>query len=71
MAHGKTLDLRAIKPARPQFVHEHPEPVKVKRGKLLFWRKPGGMVAYVATESTRDRSLRGKARIRARKAARR
>lgn len=66
MAHGTTLDMRAIQPVSPAFVHKHPEPYKVGDGPTAYYIKAGGMKPYLG--ASRDRSLPGKARRRARKA---
>lgn len=67
MAHGISLNQRSIRPAPPEFVH--PAAVKVAgAGDSIMWRKPAGMTSYRGP--SRDRSLPGKARRRARKAAR-
>jgi hypothetical protein len=77
MAHGVTLEMRAIKRPAPEVIHESSVverielPSKAPDGKPLVrwvWRLTGG--TYVAPEPSRDRSLPGKARRRARKAAR-
>jgi hypothetical protein len=65
MAHGITLAMRGIKPGEPRYLFRNPELVKVPGG----FRQPRSTRSYVNPE--RDRSLRSKARIRARKAARR
>jgi hypothetical protein len=64
MAHGKTLVMREIARPEPQHIIEHPKPVKVKGG---LFAKPRGMQTYVNAD--KDRTLPGKARRRARKAA--
>lgn len=63
MAHGITLDLRNITAPAPGYVHQHPT-----EGTGIFARPVGA--TYVNTTGTSDRSLNGKARRRARKAAR-
>jgi len=63
MAHGITLAMRAIDAPGIRYIHEHPAAVKTKRG----YMKPEGMTSHV--NPAKDRSLAGKARIRARKAA--
>lgn len=69
MAHGISLKQRSIRPSPPEFVHRHPAAVKVAgAGDGILWRKPAGMTSYRGP--SRDRSLPGKARRRARKAAR-
>lgn len=66
---------RRIRPAKPspqpEFVHQHPPAVKVggHNGDPVFYRKPAGMTAYIGPDPAR-RALPGKARRRARKAAR-
>jgi len=65
MAHGKTLELREIVRPAPESVIQHPEPVKGRGG---LFTKPRGMETYA--NEAKDRTLRGKARRRARKAAR-
>lgn len=64
MAHGITLELREITRPTPTFLHEHAPAVKVVGG----WAKPKGLGSHVNPD--RDRALSGKARRRARKAAR-
>lgn len=64
MAHGITLDLRKITGRAAEYVHQHPT-----EGTGVFARPVGA--TYVNTTGDRDRSLNGKARRRARKAARR
>lgn len=63
MAHGITLAMRAIDAPAIRYIHEHPAAVKTKRGYV----KPAGMTSHVNPE--KDRSLAGKARIRARRQA--
>ena len=67
MAHGKTLELRAIKRPAPEFVHQS---VRVEGAKTS-----PGLVRRIVLDGTyvnpdKDRSRPGKARRRARKAAR-
>ena len=59
MAHGITLYLRHIRPPAPVFVHQHPTV-----GTGAFAR----VVPTTYSGPSRDRSLPGKARRRARKA---
>ncbi len=69
-AHGITLAMRWIKPPAPRWVHRHPKAREVRVGDTVVgYRKPAGMTSYVNPD--KDRSLPGKARRRARKAARR
>lgn len=66
MAHGKSLALREIRVPEPEFVHQHAPAIKSVGGRYV---KPRGLGSHVAPD--RDRSLPGKARRLARKAARR
>lgn len=69
-AHGVTLAMRAVKAPPTSWVHQHPKPVAVRRrGELIGYRQPDNMTPYV--NPAKDRSLPGKDRIRARRAARR
>lgn len=56
MAHGITLDMRAIKRPAPQFIHKHPKPVKTPIGYV----KPRGMKPY----TNLDRDLTRGAKVR-------
>lgn len=77
MAHGISLTMRYAKGPSVAFIHRHPAAVKIGASSHLahglagrvFYRKPAGMTAFVG--ASRDRSLPGKARRRARKAANR
>lgn len=68
MAHGVTLALRWIKRPPARWIHKHPQAhvVRTATGEVVGYRKPGGMTSHVNPE--KDRSLAGKARIRARRA---
>lgn len=65
-AHGITLDMRAVKKPESPYIAIHvASPVKGRRG---VSRVVAGFVAH--TNPAKDRTLTGKARRRARKAAR-
>lgn len=69
MATGLSLVLRWLQPPPTRWVHRHP-PAKVMRsssGEVIGYRRPANMTPYRGP--SRDRSLPGKARIRARRAA--
>ena len=71
MAHGKTLGLREIRRPEPEYlVKFEAEEVKARVGirKVIRWQKVGLWAPHV--NSARDRALPGKARRRARRAAR-
>jgi hypothetical protein len=69
MAHGITLAMRWIKLPPTRWVHRHPAPIAVRRdGVIVAYRKSPGMTSHV--NPAKDRTLPGKARRRARKAAR-
>lgn len=60
--HGVTLEMREVKQSAPSWIHQH------DRGEGSLGSPPP---AVPHVNGKRDRSLAGKARIRARKAARR
>jgi hypothetical protein len=67
MAHGITLKMRKIRRPAPDYVVRH-EAAQVKQNGRLTFRRVGKWEARVNEE--KDRSLPGKARRRARRAAR-
>jgi hypothetical protein len=72
MAHGKTLDLRAITRPEPQYVVRHQaERKEFRRGGRFFWRIVRVGIWSTHVNPSKDRTLAGKARRNARKAANR
>jgi len=71
MAHGKTLAMRAITRPEPTYVKQYlveEREVRVGLRKTMRLYKVGHWTPH--TEGSRDRTLPGKARIRARRSAR-
>lgn len=65
MAHGKTLELRAIKAPEPTWIHQHPMRPVIKDGLTLRWVKDGPHVPYVnpARDLKRHARLRVELRV--------
>lgn len=65
MAHGKTLELRAIKAPEPTFIHQHPMGPVTKDGEVVRWVQTEPHVPYVnsARDTKRHARLRADLRV--------